>query len=44
MAEITIEFSGQSCDLSEFSAALFETEAPGAGTRKEIIGGGTITM
>lgn len=44
MAEITIEFTGRTQDLNEFSFALFETEAPGAGTHKEITGGGTITM
>jgi hypothetical protein len=44
MAEITIEFTGQTRDLNEFSVALFETEVLGAGTRKEIVGGGTITM
>jgi hypothetical protein len=44
MAEITIEFTGQTRDLNEFSFALFETEALGAGTQKEIPGGGTLTM
>ena len=38
MAEIIIEFTGQTRDLNDFSAALFETEALGAGTHKEIDG------
>jgi hypothetical protein len=44
MAEITIEFTGRTQDLNEFSSALFGTETLGAGTHKEITGGGTITM
>jgi hypothetical protein len=44
MAKITIEFTGPIHDLNELSSALFETEELGAGTRKEIVGGGTLTM
>lgn len=44
MAEITIEFTGQTRDLNEFGSALFEIEALGSGTQKEIPGGGRLTM
>jgi hypothetical protein len=44
MAEITMEFTGRPQDLNDFISALFETDALGAGTQKEIPGGGTITM
>jgi len=44
MAEITIEFTGRTQDLNEFSSALFGTDALAAGTQEEIPGGGTITM
>jgi len=44
MAEITIEFAGRTQELNDFSSALFETKGLGAGTQKEIPGGGTITM
>jgi hypothetical protein len=44
MAEITIEFTGPAQELNDFSSALFETDAPGAGAQKEVPDGGTITM
>jgi hypothetical protein len=44
MAEITMEFTGRIKDLNDFSFAMFEADALGAATQKEIPGGGTITM
>ncbi|MGB7169075.1 MAG: hypothetical protein WA374_18380 [Acidobacteriaceae bacterium] len=44
MAEITVEFTGQSQDLTDLSFALFETAVAEAGTQKEILVAGTLTM
>jgi hypothetical protein len=44
MAELTMEFTGRIQDLNDCIFALFEADALGAATQKEIPGGGTLTM
>lgn len=44
MADIRIAFTGQGRDLNDFIFDLFDTDALGEGTSKEIPGGGTMAV